>query len=156
MARRVVGDFLSRRAAEVRIETRFVTDGPEELAWIHDSSGDLFRGLPVFRSDERRVFSAHHHRASRVDGDDLCSSLDERQQDSQVHLHAAAKRLQVAALPRRHAATFETVGATDIDRSEEHTSELQSPCNLVCRLLLEKKKNIRSINVARLPIYPTH
>src|SRR5256885_4805149 len=28
-------------------------------------------------------------------------------------------------------------------RSEEHTSELQSPCNLVCRLLLEKKKNRR-------------
>src|SRR5256885_7423015 len=29
-------------------------------------------------------------------------------------------------------------------RSEEHTSELQSPCNLVCRLLLEKKKLNRS------------
>src|SRR5256885_7565025 len=28
----------------------------------------------------------------------------------------------------------------DFARSEEHTSELQSPCNLVCRLLLEKKK----------------
>src|SRR2546426_4061056 len=28
----------------------------------------------------------------------------------------------------------------DRPRSEEHTSELQSPCNLVCRLLLEKKK----------------
>src|ERR1039457_7654212 len=28
----------------------------------------------------------------------------------------------------------------DHDRSEEHTSELQSPCNLVCHLLLEKKK----------------
>src|SRR2546426_8414291 len=28
-------------------------------------------------------------------------------------------------------------------RSEEHTSELQSPCNLVCRLLLEKKKIIQ-------------
>src|SRR5256885_6813689 len=27
-------------------------------------------------------------------------------------------------------------------RSEEHTSELQSPCNLVCRLLLEKKKHL--------------
>src|SRR3989454_2635299 len=42
--------------------------------------------------------------------------------------------------------------ATDIDggpahgeRSEEHTSELQSPCNLVCRLLLEKKKNNRLV-----------
>src|SRR2546426_6216153 len=29
-----------------------------------------------------------------------------------------------------------------LHRSEEHTSELQSPCNLVCRLLLEKKKKI--------------
>src|SRR3989454_1460395 len=29
-------------------------------------------------------------------------------------------------------------------RSEEHTSELQSPCNLVCRLLLEKKKKYTS------------
>src|SRR2546426_8921889 len=29
-------------------------------------------------------------------------------------------------------------------RSEEHTSELQSPCNLVCRLLLEKKKQKRA------------
>src|SRR5256885_8617364 len=29
------------------------------------------------------------------------------------------------------------------DRSEEHTSELQSPCNLVCRLLLVKKKKKR-------------
>src|SRR5256885_3114493 len=28
------------------------------------------------------------------------------------------------------------------ERSEEHTSELQSPCNLVCRLLLEKKKKL--------------
>src|SRR5256885_7219443 len=28
----------------------------------------------------------------------------------------------------------------ELERSEEHTSELQSPCNLVCRLLLEKKK----------------
>src|SRR5256885_10203536 len=31
------------------------------------------------------------------------------------------------------------------DRSEEHTSELQSPCNLVCRLLLEKKKRTRPV-----------
>src|SRR5256885_11535965 len=31
-------------------------------------------------------------------------------------------------------------------RSEEHTSELQSPCNLVCRLLLEKKKKYVQIS----------
>src|SRR5256885_2732462 len=32
-------------------------------------------------------------------------------------------------------------------RSEEHTSELQSPCNLVCRLLLEKKKYLEDLNI---------
>src|SRR5256885_10045236 len=39
------------------------------------------------------------------------------------------------------------IGGGDIaaGRSEEHTSELQSPCNLVCRLLLEKKK-VQNIN----------
>src|SRR2546426_4727666 len=41
----------------------------------------------------------------------------------------------VVGLVRRHG---------DADRSEEHTSELQSPCNLVCRLLLEKKKKIQN------------
>src|SRR5256885_5337823 len=40
-----------------------------------------------------------------------------------------------------------TTGSIRIDRSEEHTSELQSPCNLVCRLLLEKKKKSIYIRV---------
>src|SRR5574337_1013104 len=39
--------------------------------------------------------------------------------------------------------------ALDLDRSEEHTSELQSPLNLVCRLLLEKKKKREPVS-ARL------
>src|SRR5256885_11365269 len=33
----------------------------------------------------------------------------------------------------------------ELARSEEHTSELQSPCNLVCRLLLEKKKKHQNV-----------
>src|SRR2546426_8643962 len=36
-------------------------------------------------------------------------------------------------------------------RSEEHTSELQSPCNLVCRLLLEKKKKECTTTTKSLP-----
>src|SRR5256885_12534964 len=44
--------------------------------------------------------------------------------------HQGASRLQ-SGIGRERAADA---------RSEEHTSELQSPCNLVCRLLLEKKK----------------
>src|SRR5256885_13297810 len=42
----------------------------------------------------------------------------------------ASRFLRMAALP----------SMSELLRSEEHTSELQSPCNLVCRLLLEKKK----------------
>src|SRR5256885_6026510 len=45
---------------------------------------------------------------------------------------------------RRHFAPPEDIDAALAAgpvRSEEHTSELQSPCNLVCRLLLEKKKH---------------
>src|SRR5256885_5433572 len=41
------------------------------------------------------------------------------------------------ALPRQCGA-----GRAELSRSEEHTSELQSPCNLVCRLLLEKKTRL--------------
>src|SRR2546426_7367554 len=37
-----------------------------------------------------------------------------------------------------------------VPRSEEHTSELQSPCNLVCRLLLEKKKNTKTLKTNNL------
>src|SRR5205807_9141297 len=44
-------------------------------------------------------------------------------------------RAPVPAAERHHAASV----ADAAWRSEEHTSELQSPCNLVCRLLLEKK-----------------
>src|SRR2546426_5013301 len=40
-------------------------------------------------------------------------------------------------------ARLESAFHVRLPRSEEHTSELQSPCNLVCRLLLEKKKNRR-------------
>src|SRR5256885_3968113 len=44
-------------------------------------------------------------------------------------------------------------------RSEEHTSELQSPCNLVCRLLLEKKNHAcreRQLSTRMTPLSPCH
>src|SRR3712207_8373758 len=61
---------------------------------------------------------------------------------------AVVVRLQPGeAAVRRHAdgAGEDAVPAADADRSEEHTSELQSRQYLVCRLLLEKKKNISQL-----------
>src|SRR2546426_6244766 len=52
----------------------------------------------------------------------------------------------IITLPDRRLAMYDFAGDAfyvDAHRSEEHTSELQSPCNLVCRLLLEKKKKKR-------------
>src|SRR5690348_17533520 len=50
-----------------------------------------------------------------------------------------------------HRADQAAGGAQLADRSEEHTSELQSPVHLVCRLLLEKKKERRSGRAALVP-----
>src|SRR5688500_19867435 len=50
----------------------------------------------------------------------------------------------------RSVLVFERVATNEL-RSEEHTSELQSPCNLVCRLLLEKKKTNKSTNNCKAP-----
>src|SRR2546426_9064634 len=52
-----------------------------------------------------------------------------------AHNSAFTKPVTRNAIPSRYN------GRGAVDRSEEHTSELKSPCNLVCRLLLEKKKN---------------
>src|SRR5256885_5477389 len=49
-------------------------------------------------------------------------------------------RIQEVAHDHRHLVAEQRIHR----RSEEHTSELQSPCNLVCRLLLEKKKKSAS------------
>src|SRR5437764_3495495 len=75
---------------------------------------------------------------------------------------AAGDGEQVAVFGEGHAVNPGTVlelphlfpgrGVPQPDRSEEHTSELQSPMYLVCRLLLEKKKKERVIdNTLRLP-----
>src|SRR5437867_8820178 len=62
------------------------------------------------------------------------------------HAHRQAQRVIERAHPLRVAFGEVVVDGDDVDakrdaqRSEEHTSELQSPYDLVCRLLLEKKK----------------
>src|SRR5688500_19821856 len=57
---------------------------------------------------------------------------------------SASNRQQVVQNQRRRTVTVSVeplqLRVEPVSRSEEHTSELQSPCNLVCRLLLEKKK----------------
>src|SRR2546427_5693939 len=76
----------------------------------------LFRSL-VERSQQHVVLAAANHDAQRFPGGSLCVAEQARAFGEREH--------------DRH---------TAVARSEEHTSELQSQSNLVCRLLLEKKK----------------
>src|ERR1022692_5304608 len=62
-----------------------------------------------------------------------------------LSLHDA---LPISSLARPACWTSGRRTARRWSRSEEHTSELQSPCNLVCRLLLEKKKQSNTIRAA--------
>src|SRR5437762_6224949 len=66
------------------------------------------------------------------------------QRDVRHILHARARSRATSAYASGPGKT--TFGFRTAMRSEEHTSELQSPMYLVCRLLLEKKKNMLSIH----------
>src|SRR2546426_959991 len=77
----------------------------------------------------------------RVQAGDTLVVLDDR--DYRVRLAQAEADLAVALAGVSNKAR---VGQAEA-RSEEHTSELQSPCNLVCRLLLEKKKKINNTRI---------
>src|SRR5256885_7130325 len=57
--------------------------------------------------------------------------------ESGLHDHRRVDDPALANRPRKEGEVVRTRG-----RSEEHTSELQSPCNLVCRLLLEKNNQL--------------
>src|SRR5256884_5907049 len=84
-----------------------------------------------FFSSRRR-----HTRCSRDWSSDVCSSdLKRHHQRRDFHGVAALHRPGTGAQPEPRSA---------LRRSEEHTSELQSRLHLVCRLLLEKKKNTRA------------
>src|SRR5256885_13070660 len=95
-------------------------------------------------------FFSSRRRHTRLQGDwssDVCSSdlRPSRPTARRSHVRTAralAPREQARG-PRLQASAKRFFGrrfSRARGRSEEHTSELQSPCNLVCRLLLEKKK----------------
>src|SRR5256885_11297646 len=62
-----------------------------------------------------------------------------------------SRMIRLFLSPKRYhlSSPFTPTAASATVRSEEHTSELQSPCNLVCRLLLEKKKQSHAYEVPR-------
>src|SRR5256885_3582879 len=71
----------------------------------------------------------------------------DREHRNRANIACIAQECGIAALAvhgRTRADFYEGAAEYDTIRSEEHTSELQSPCNLVCRLLLEKKKKTRT------------
>src|SRR5256885_5004894 len=72
----------------------------------------------------------------------LFRSVADRVGDAQRGAKRVGRDAVVAEVVREHALAHVAEHAGH-QRSEEHTSELQSPCNLVCRLLLEKKKAAR-------------
>src|SRR5437764_4592718 len=85
------------------------------------------------------LFRSEAHKAAPTTGG--------RRRDS----HAAqAAEAEAQALKRRPGPSHRSRAPLQGLRSEEHTSELQSPMYLVCRLLLEKKKNAKLLTVSTM------
>src|SRR5688500_20091733 len=80
-----------------------------------------------------------------VEGDEIGESALEKNYTLEVSSPGLDRPLRHEADYRRFAGRLAKVVTTGPlnGRSEEHTSELQSPCNLVCRLLLEQKNRIQ-------------
>src|SRR5215831_1021053 len=115
MAWCVIGDSCSRSTAEIRIESGFVPDRPEEFTGIHNRSCNLHRCRPVLQAEQRRMFSPHHHGTGRIDRDDPGAFFNKRQEDLHVRTRLPAKRFQVAAFPSGHPAALEASDATYVD-----------------------------------------
>src|SRR3989454_1944769 len=77
-----------------------------------------------------------------------------RVDDDQVRASGARPLQRIAARALAEYSVSAGLEQAFQPRSEEHTSELQSPCNLVCRLLLEKKKMTSSVQRIRVPGSP--
>src|SRR5256885_11326926 len=73
-----------------------------------------------------------------------CARVQRRQ--SRPHSGLARRTLKPNIHEARCLPLLARPASASRSRSEEHTSELQSPCNLVCRLLLEKKKTKQKIH----------
>src|SRR5256885_6992494 len=150
--------FLEVSLGGRRISRQAVSDGKVMLVSI-----DVTRNAsPIQKADDssltldrrRHFFFSSRRRHTRLQGDwssDVCSSdLTRSCGASPCHAsHPRSPPIRRCARPCSSAsrtspanrAARSSMGATsERSRSEEHTSELQSPCNLVCRLLLEKKK----------------
>src|SRR5438132_8366731 len=82
------------------------------------------------------LLSSPTRRSSDLDRTDLCVARLHREDQ----LRGGTRHHRVGFTGRRTAAEAHTVVSGAASRSEEHTSELQSHSDLVCRLLLEKKK----------------
>src|SRR5256885_6576848 len=86
----------------------------------------LFRSLPAHRAVEIRV-TEREHAAVRSHNPISLTARRASDADAVIRRRGIDDVHELRPIPIR------------AGRSEEHTSELQSPCNLVCRLLLEKK-----------------
>src|SRR6266446_7398861 len=99
---------------------------------IWDQANPQLRGLAVYEPGKPIEETA---RELRVDPTAIIKLAS-----NENPLGPSPKAIRAMRAVLENAQLYPDGGGFYLRRSEEHTSELQSPCNLVCRLLLEKKK----------------
>src|SRR5438094_3320799 len=90
---------------------------------------------------------SHSSEESRLPGEPSCMARSHSSSNRTIWRRERRSALSRFSLPvARCISSVRERSRVCVQRSEEHTSELQSPYDLVCRLLLEKKKKINNIS----------
>src|SRR5256885_5353255 len=110
---------------------------------VRDAVAVVFNGEAYdFASLREELGAKGHPFSSRSDTEVVLRAYLEWGEDFAEHVHGMFALAIWDSRRRKLVLARDRLGKKPIARrSDEHTSELQSPCNLVCRLLLEKKKN---------------
>src|SRR5205807_9979076 len=115
-------------------------DIPSAVKFVDGDDGFCHRSVAAGGADIAEGFlqdaACGSHVSDISNGDDVIRFEDAAHE---CPLDSFKRQAEIRHL-RNQIVALDAAEIDECDRSEEHTSELQSPCNLVCRLLLEKKK----------------
>src|SRR3989454_282798 len=141
-----IGACVGLRGTRIQVISRELRgEKIDIIEWSHDPTTFVARALSPARGSSVAITAPSEPDGQPstlviVPDNQLSLAIGKKGQNARLAAKLTGMRIDIKSESEVEAERAASEGLPPADRSEEHTSELQSPCNLVCRLLLEKKK----------------